>query len=64
MSEGGVGTSFGGVMGQVKEVGSFLERGHLMESNVRIYNVQARDIKKKKKERTLNNVLSKYYVLT
>lgn len=47
LSKGGVGISFGGVLGQVKEVGYFLEQGHLMESSVRGYNVKARDIEKK-----------------
>lgn len=48
MSEGGVGTSFEGVLSQVKEVGYFLEQEHLMESSVRGYNVQARNVEKKK----------------
>lgn len=48
MSEGGVGTSFGSVLRQVKEIGYFLEQEHLMESSVRGYNVQARNVDKKK----------------
>lgn len=47
-AEGGAGTSFEGVLRQVKEVGYFLEQEHLMESSVRGYNVQARNVEKKK----------------
>lgn len=58
MPEGeGAGTSFGSVLGQMREGGYSLEQEYLTEYNIMGYNVQAKEVERKRTQQCLEQQL-------